>query len=474
MLGRPLRISFACSLLFTACSDPGSGDTENASEAGTGSEGDDEGASEDGGDGDSTSSTGDGTTGDGDGTTGDGTTGDGTTGDGDGSTGDGTTGDGDGSSGDGDGSTGDGTTGDGTTGDGDGSTGDGTTGDGTTGDGDGTTGDGDGCAAGELGCSCFANNTCFSPLQCNGGICGSGDGDGTTGDGDGTTGDGDGTNDPYGPCPSGNDSECEPGETCVLGNSQGQDWSFCSTGTCQNDGQCDTVAGDFCEDLPGDGVGQDWCVSYDCTNMPCPSGMYCGAGFFGVDVCVWPDGGSGTTGDGDGDGDGDGTTGDGDGTANEVPNIPYCQDVDNWDASWSAGEVEVLNIVNQVRASGYMCASGWQPPAPPVTMNANLRCSARVHSKDMGDNNFFDHTSQTNGTNPGQRMSSAGYNWVTWSENIAAGNSGAQQTMNQWLGSTTGHCENLMSPSFDELGVGYYNAPSAQYNHYWTQNFGRQ
>jgi uncharacterized protein YkwD len=174
-----------------------------------------------------------------------------------------------------------------------------------------------------------------------------------------------------------------------------------------------------------------------------------------------------TCGDGDGDGDGDGT-------GNEVPSTSYCQSVSAWDSAWSAAEVEVLNIVNQVRASGYDCASGYQPPAPPVTMNPNLRCAARVHSKDMGDNNFFDHTSQTTGTNPGQRMSMAGYNFATWGENIAAGNSGAQATMNQWLGSQTGHCENLMSPNFDELGVGYYYAPNAQYSHYWTQNFGRQ
>ena len=55
-----------------------------------------------------------------------------------------------------------------------------------------------------------------------------------------------------------------------------------------------------------------------------------------------------------------------------MPNTTYCQSVSAWDPAWSAAEVEILNIVNQVRASGYDCVSGYQPPVPPVTMNPNI------------------------------------------------------------------------------------------------------
>jgi len=34
-----------------------------------------------------------------------------------------------------------------------------------------------------------------------------------------------------------------------------------------------------------------------------------------------------------------------------------------------------------------------------------------------------------------------------------------------------GHCSNIMSPDFEELGVGYHRKTSGL-KHYWTQAFG--
>lgn len=39
---------------------------------------------------------------------------------------------------------------------------------------------------------------------------------------------------------------------------------------------------------------------------------------------------------------------------------------------------------------------------------------------------------------------------------------------------STGHFNNIMNPVLLEIGVGYFNAPSSTYRHYWTQAFGRQ
>jgi uncharacterized protein YkwD len=102
-------------------------------------------------------------------------------------------------------------------------------------------------------------------------------------------------------------------------------------------------------------------------------------------------------------------------------------------------------------------------------MHPALRCSARVHSKDMNDRNFFDHTNPS-GEAPWDRMEQAGYSYSNAGENIAGGNSTAAATMQQWMDSD-GHCANIMNPNFTEIGVGYY--PGGQWGHLWTQNFGR-
>jgi uncharacterized protein YkwD len=183
-----------------------------------------------------------------------------------------------------------------------------------------------------------------------------------------------------------------------------------------------------------------------------------------------------TTGDGDGDpttGDGDGdptTTGDGDGDP-DVPDNAYCNPVSNWDPAWVAWELEVLDLVNQARAQGGNCGSqGNFGPSGPLSLDPALTCAARVHSKDMADNNFFDHTN-LQGQGPGYRIGQAGYNGSGWGENIAAGYGSPQETIAGWLDSD-GHCANMLNPGFQDIGVGYAYGPNSSYGHYWTQAFG--
>ncbi len=196
------------------------------------------------------------------------------------------------------------------------------------------------------------------------------------------------------------------------------------------------------------------------------------------------DSGSDPTGDGSGDdptGDptaGDDTTGDPteDPTgepmppSDEVPDNGYCADVADWNPGWTQLEVEILAIVNQRRSEGADCGTaGSFGPAGPLTMNPALRCAARVHSQDMVDRSFFAHDNPS-GESPFDRMGLAGYDYSSAGENIAAGNSTAADTMQQWMDSD-GHCGNIMNDGFTELGVGYY--PGGQYGHVWTQAFGR-
>ena len=154
----------------------------------------------------------------------------------------------------------------------------------------------------------------------------------------------------------------------------------------------------------------------------------------------------------------------------DVPDNAYCAAVGDWDPAWAQLELDVLELVNQVRAQGADCNSkGVFAATGPLTMDPALRCAARKHSADMAARNFFDHTNP-DGDTPWDRMDKAGYGaYSNAGENIAAGSPDAQGTMNQWLGSD-GHCANIMSPSFEDIGVGY--SPGGQYGHLWTQVFG--
>lgn len=128
---------------------------------------------------------------------------------------------------------------------------------------------------------------------------------------------------------------------------------------------------------------------------------------------------------------------------------------------------------------------------PPLKFNAQLQTAAAGHSTAMGQRNFFMHCDPDTGKQFNVRIGEAGYSYSNAAENIAAGNSTAAATMTQWMNSS-GHRANILSSSYNELGVGYYNdatdtqtkrtgstcTPSGSltgnYRHYWTQNFGRR
>ena len=159
----------------------------------------------------------------------------------------------------------------------------------------------------------------------------------------------------------------------------------------------------------------------------------------------------------------------------DVPATPACMAVSMWSAEWTAFEQEVLKLVNENRAKGWNCdTEGQKPAAGPLTMEPTLRCSARLHSKDMADRMFFAHDNP-DGKNPGARMTAAGYSGRTWGENIAKGQTTPAQVVAGWMDSD-GHCSNIMNASFNLIGVGYFAGMSSnpRFNSelYWTQNFG--
>jgi uncharacterized protein YkwD len=73
-----------------------------------------------------------------------------------------------------------------------------------------------------------------------------------------------------------------------------------------------------------------------------------------------------------------------------------------------------------------------------------------------------------------ERVETYGYNWQTIGENLGAGTliDTAEKMVDGWLESDK-HCENLMNPSFTEVGMVQITDNNSLYTHYWTQNFGK-
>ncbi len=124
----------------------------------------------------------------------------------------------------------------------------------------------------------------------------------------------------------------------------------------------------------------------------------------------------------------------------------------------SAFAQQVTALVNSERA---------KQGCSPVRANDQLVTAARRHSQDMDARNYFDHTSP-DGTDPGDRITAAGYRWSTYGENIARGQRSADEVMKSWMNSP-GHRANILNCDFKEIGIGTHDTSGGPT---WTQVFG--
>jgi uncharacterized protein YkwD len=127
----------------------------------------------------------------------------------------------------------------------------------------------------------------------------------------------------------------------------------------------------------------------------------------------------------------------------------------------------VLKSLNLIRAKGGRCGGTKFPPSQPLTRSATLDEAARIHARDMAQNSFLAHTGSDD-TDPGERATRAGYEWRVVAENIAAGQTSADDIAATWLESS-GHCENLMDGKYSETGIAYALNPGDGRDIYWVQ-----
>jgi uncharacterized protein YkwD len=121
---------------------------------------------------------------------------------------------------------------------------------------------------------------------------------------------------------------------------------------------------------------------------------------------------------------------------------------------------EFLELVNAERAS---------LGKTPFTANSQLETAAYLHSKDMGDHDYFSHTS-LDGREFSQRITAAGYRYVAAAENIAkaSGVPSASRVYDMWKNSP-GHYTNMIG-NYAEAGLGVYTINGYTY---YTLDLGR-
>lgn len=127
-------------------------------------------------------------------------------------------------------------------------------------------------------------------------------------------------------------------------------------------------------------------------------------------------------------------------------------------------EQAFLTIINDYRAQNNL---------GPLTACVSMNRAAQGHSEDMRDQNYFDHDG-LNGDDPFDRMCNACFELACQSatamgENIAAGNSDAAATFEQWR-TSPGHNANMLSSSFNFIGIGRATG-GGMYGSYWTNVF---
>lgn len=105
--------------------------------------------------------------------------------------------------------------------------------------------------------------------------------------------------------------------------------------------------------------------------------------------------------------------------------------------------------------------------ASPLTLNTSLCSAANIRAVEIVD--CFSHT-RPDGASFSTAIDSLNISYRGCGENIAAGQTSAEEVMSQWVASE-GHYNNIINPNYTQLGVGYYLDNNSTYKYHWVQLF---
>ena len=127
------------------------------------------------------------------------------------------------------------------------------------------------------------------------------------------------------------------------------------------------------------------------------------------------------------------------------------------DADLESKRREMVEEINRQRA---------QAGLAPLRLDERVCDYAQVRAQEVAKS--FSHT-RPNGENYWDELGRMGIAYYPGGENIAAGNSTVQATMEQWMNSP-GHRANILKKGIGGAGIGYVQQEGS-YRHYWVQIF---
>ena len=141
-------------------------------------------------------------------------------------------------------------------------------------------------------------------------------------------------------------------------------------------------------------------------------------------------------------------------TQDEAPQESVQQD--NTQKPSSDLALQVTELVNYYRAQNGLSA---------LEYDADAACAAQKRAVEI--QSVFSHT-RPDGSRCFTALDECGASYRGAGENIAMGQTSAEQVMNEWMNSQ-GHRENILNPNFTKIGVGVAKGADGRY--YWTQMF---
>lgn len=118
----------------------------------------------------------------------------------------------------------------------------------------------------------------------------------------------------------------------------------------------------------------------------------------------------------------------------------------------------VLDLVNDHRAR-----AGLEPLDP----DALLVDAAVAHARDLADHTGSMGHLGSDGSEPPERITRAGYDWVRVGENVAGGTPTPSTAVAGWMRSAD-HRHNILTAAFEHAGVAYVDVPGSEWGTYWV------
>lgn len=107
----------------------------------------------------------------------------------------------------------------------------------------------------------------------------------------------------------------------------------------------------------------------------------------------------------------------------------------------------------------------------PFELDEKMCQAAEIRASEIVDN--FSHT-RPDGSEYNTTFEEVGFKRRWCAENIAGGKADAEATVQQWMKSTMGHREIILTPEYTHIGTAVVYAPNSRYKYYWDLLFNHE